>query len=339
MEGGGGMKKIAVVVSWICIGWMVASCVHAPQLPMFKQLENYRFDPAIPLLDRVAEVPPHLLEALKKLDERDNYRPYVPTLQDKKMIVAAFHAIPGIQRDVLDRRLVGVYFVENFSAGGYSDYLFDRDGNIYTILVLNPAILRTGISRWIKEKELSAFGNDRNDIDLTVECKEGDMTALVYILLHETAHILDYVSGCTPYVEKDLAAMGKPLDAASFAGAAWLDYDRPLAVYDFPQRNKLGFYGAKTGSRISRNELFKLYRSLEATPFTNLYASQNWAEDFAETAAFSSLSRITGSACVIRLQGPEVENFEVSTTERKPVSMRLPILYGGCRARGAEEMK
>ena len=149
----------------------MVSFAHTP-IPMFKQLESYCYNPATPLLDRVAEVPPHLLEALKKLDERDDYRPYQTTLEDTKKIVAAFHAIPDVQRTVLEKRLVGIYFVENFSAGGYSDYLFDKNGNLYTILVLNPAILRTGISKWIKDKELSAFSNDRTDIDLSVECNE-----------------------------------------------------------------------------------------------------------------------------------------------------------------------
>ncbi|MDD5285289.1 MAG: hypothetical protein PHD54_05480 [Desulfuromonadaceae bacterium] len=328
------MKSIAVIVSCICIGWILASCAHSPETPMFKRLESYRFDPATPLMDRVAEVPAHLLESLKKLDGRDNYHPYIPTLDDMKKVVAAFHALPDMQRTVLDRRLVGIYFVENFAGGGYSDYLFDRDGNLYAILILNPAILRTGISKWITDKELSAFGNDRADIDLTVECREGDMSALVYILLHETAHILDYVSGCTPYVEKELADRGKPLDAASFTGMAWVDYNRPIAAYDFPQRSRLGFYGATSAPRISRSELSKLYRSLAATPFTNLYASQNWAEDFAETAAFSSLARIIGSACIIRVQGPPADRFEVSTTAREQVAKRLPILYRGCGVNG-----
>jgi hypothetical protein len=321
------MKRIAVIITWIFLGLIMASCSHPP---MFKQLENYRYDPATPLLDRVAEVPPHLLEALKKLDERDDYRPYLPTLEDTKKIVAALHAIPDIQRTVLEKRLVGIYFVENFSAGGYSDYLFDTDGNLYTILVLNPAILRTGISKWIKDKELSAFRNDRPDIDLIVECNEGEMTALVYIMLHEMAHIVDYVSGCTPYVEKDLISRGKSLDKASFTAAAWLDYDRPKAEFDFPQRRKMGFYGAAKDGGISRGELSNLYRALATTPFTNLYASQNWAEDFAEMSAFSSLARLIGSACVLRVKGPGVDTFEVSTTVREPVAKRLPLLYQGC---------
>ncbi|MDO9067120.1 MAG: hypothetical protein Q7W05_01530 [Deltaproteobacteria bacterium] len=324
------MKNIAVIFSLICIGLIIGSCVHTPQLAKFKQLENYHFDPMIPLLNRVAEVPSYLLEALKKLDERDDYRPYIPTLEDTNKIVAALHAIPDIQRVVLDRRLVGIYFVENFSAGGYSDYLYDRDGNLYTILVLNPAILSTGISKWIREKELSAFKNDIADINLTVECREGNMTALVYIMLHETTHIMDYVSGCTPYVEKDLAHRGKSLDSSSFTGEAWLDYDLPLARYDFPLRSKLGFYGAAKDSGISRSELPGLYRSLAATPFTNLYASQNWAEDFAETAAFSSLARIIGSGCIFRVEGPGTDPFEISTIFREPVERRLPILFNGC---------
>lgn len=321
------MKRLAVVITWIYLGLILASCSHSPS---FKQLENYRYDPATPLLDRVAEVPPHLLEALKKLDERDDYRPYQPTLEDAKKIVAAFHAIPDVQRAVLEKRLVGIYFVENFSAGGYSDYLFDKNGNLYTILVLNPAILRTGISKWIKDKELSAFRNDRSDIDLIVECNEGEMTALVYIMLHEMAHIVDYVSSCTPYVEKDLASSGKPLDKASFTAAAWQDYDHPKAEFDFPQRRKMGFYGAAQDGGISRSELSNLYRSLAVTPFTNLYASQNWAEDFAETSAFSLLSRLIGSACILRVKGPGAELFEVSTMVREPVARRLPLLYKGC---------
>jgi len=325
------MRRLPVLFVMVVLAGFLASCVASTGLPAFKRLENYRFDPSLALLERVGEVPPLLLEALKKLDNRPDYRPYNLTPEEMRQFSVALGELPDIQRTVLNGRLVGIYFVQNLSSGGYSDYLLDRNGVLHTVLVLNPAILHTGISRWIADKELSAFQADRTDISLTVECGEGGRSALLYLLLHETAHQLDYLSGCTPYVEKDLAAAGKPLAEVAFDAGAWQDYDHPLAAFDFPLRRRLRFYGLDNSVKLARGDLPHLYRRLAASPFTTLYASQNWAEDFAETAAFAALARSNGIVCTLRVQGPGQEQFEFPLLDRPPVVVRLPLLYAACR--------
>jgi hypothetical protein len=153
----------------------------------------------------------------------------------------------------------------------------------------------------------------------------------VYLLLHETAHQLDYLAGCTPYVEKDLAGRGKSLATVPFDSATWRDYNHPLPAFDFPLRGRLRFYGSDNSAKLSRSELPNLYRRLAKTPFTTLYASQNWAEDFAETAAFAALARINGIVCTMRVHGPGTERFEFPILDHPEVVIRLPLLYSACR--------
>lgn len=325
------MVRLPVLCVMLVLAGCLASCTASGTLPAFKRLENYRFDRATPLPDRVGEIPPLLLDALKRLDNRPDYRPYNLTPEEMRQFSAALDELPDIQRTAIEARLAGIYFVQNLSSGGYSDYLLDRHGVLHTVLVLNPAILHTSISRWITDKELSAFLADRDDIGLTTECTGGERSALLYILLHETAHQLDYVAGCTPYVEKELASAGKPPLTVPFSGVAWKEYDHPWPEFDFPQRDRLHFYGSDPSAKLSRSELPALYRRLEATPFSTLYASQNWAEDFAETAAFSALARYNGIVCTLRVRGPGTERFEVPTLDRSEAVIRLPLVYSSCR--------
>ncbi|HEX9079715.1 MAG TPA: hypothetical protein VF795_09010 [Desulfuromonadaceae bacterium] len=325
------MRRVPVLVVMIILAGCLASCASGG-LPPFKRLENYPFDPSKTLPERVTEVPPLLLEALKRSDNRPDYRAYRPTPGELRQLAAALGELPDIQRQALHGRLVGIYFVQNLSSGGYSDYLLDRRGVLHTVLVLNPAILHTGMSRWITDKELSAFTTDRSDIGLSVECSDGGRSALLYILLHEAAHQLDYLAGCTPYVERALAAAGKPLAAVPFAAAAWRDYDHPLPEFDAPLRGRLRFYGSGATARLPAGEMPALYRYLATTPFTTLYASQNWAEDFAETAAFAALARRDGIVCTLRVRGPGTEQFLMPLLDRPPVAARLPLLSPSCAA-------
>jgi hypothetical protein len=308
---------------------LLISCSHS-RLPAFKRLENYNFKPESTLQSRLGEIPPVLLESLKQLDNRADYRPYKLTPAEFKLFADDLALLPGIHRSAMQKRLAGIYFVENLSSGGYSDFVRGGDGKIYTVLVLNPSLLKTTISEWIKIKELSAFLEDREDISIRVDCGEKGRSALLYLLLHESAHLLDYVAICTPYVEKELAGSGRGLAQVPFVSVAWQDYHQPKPQFDFYQRSVLSFYGNDNSRKLSRSSLPDLYRNLAATPFNILYASQNWAEDFAETAAFSALKSITGKSCLITVDGPGANHFHFSVLERPAVSVRLPQLYSTC---------
>ena len=311
----------------------MVSCSRLGALSGYKDVERYGvFNTSTTLAERVAQPPAFLLEALKKMDNRNDYLAYVPTASEMRQIVDALDNIPDRQKAAMLSRLVGIFFVSNLSSGGYSDYLFDRNGTLHTILVLNPAILHTGISQWIKDKEMSAFFDDKSGVVMSVDCDEGERSALLYILLHESAHQLDYIAGCTPYVEKDLSKSGKPLNGVPFAAVTWKGYDLPLPAFDYSRRSQLRFYGNDDSAKLPGREMPAAYRRLAKTPFTLLYASQNWAEDFAETVAFTELKRIIGKGCRIHIKGAGKQDFMFDLLERKVAAERLPFLYSSCSA-------
>ena len=315
-----------------CICLVLSACTVPSALPDYKILDIYAFRPGASLVGRVGLPPAPLLDALQLSDGRPDYRAYRPTSADMVQIGAALNELPDRQRRAMLARLAGIYFVSNLSSGGYSDYVYGHDGTLHTVLVLNPAILRVSMSQWIRDKELSAFRDDGSGVTIDVDCGDDDRSALLYILLHESGHLLDYVAGCTPYVEKPLAASGKPLKLVPFVAAAWRNYDRPLPVFDFSGRNRYRFYGAAPDAQRPLGELPQAYRHLALTPFQLLYASQNWAEDFAETVAFSEFKRITGRECRIRISQPGKPDFEFSLLDRPAVQARLPLLYSSCNS-------
>jgi hypothetical protein len=56
---------------------------------------------------------------------------------------------------------------------------------------------------------------------------------LIYILLHETTHIVDYVEHYTPYGEDNIRELGLSLPETIFSKAVWKHYSEPALAFDF----------------------------------------------------------------------------------------------------------
>lgn len=249
-----------------------------------KRLESYQFDPSVPLIDRVKEAPDFLLAYLHDLYDSRSYTPYMPSETELAEVKINLDLLPPGYLQTLQQRLIGIYFINNWIGSGMSDYVLDSNSEVFTFIIINPETMRHNISDWMTYREGTCFlmgGQEDGGIEITVDCGE-EYSGLMYPLLHEASHIMDFVHNFTPYVYDDMEESGLSVPETAFVQSIWTGYDSPAPEAEFSLREDVTFYGKENGPLIHVSEAPALYRDLEKTPFVSLYGSQNWAEDFAE---------------------------------------------------------
>lgn len=252
----------------------------------YKRFENYSFDPSLPLIDRVEKVPDIVLSYYRKMDEAPSYAAYAPSREEMREIERCLAALPGVHRRVLEEKLLGIYFIDNFLGSGMADYVLDEDDDMYLILIFNPLTLKAGLSEYVSYKENTCFVQDDPAIEIEIELGDS-YSGFMYILMHETTHCIDYIERFTPFVEPHLAELqGRGGHDTSFSGTVWEAYDKVRENVPFAYKDRVTFYGFCGGPKLKLSEAVEVYRGLARTPFVSLYSSFNWAEDFAEYVTY-----------------------------------------------------
>jgi len=153
-----------------------------------QRLENYAFKPESSLIARAGTPPAVIMTYLEGLDSRP-YKAYVPSGDKLALVKASFQLLPAAHREILKRKLIGLYFVRDFSSSGLTLPVFDRDGNIYSLMVFNSKVLTDGVSSLLSRKENTAFArlglNSRVEVNCGVK-----YTGFLYILLHEATQLV-----------------------------------------------------------------------------------------------------------------------------------------------------
>jgi hypothetical protein len=226
------------------------------------------------------------------------------------MIGDYLRKLPGHYQEVLQQRLVAIYFINDLRGSGATDYILDAKGDIYTIMLFNPDTLKTDLSKWLTYRENSCFIRNTAGVKIDINCGT-EYTGFLYALVHESTHVVDYVESYTPYVENNIAVI-KEVKATStpFTNNVWNDLAAPVLSYDFPKRKNITFYG-DGGPKINISDARELYEHLMVTPFVSLYGSMNWAEDFSDSMTFYHITRMLGQPYEIRYakSGDQVRVF------------------------------
>lgn len=291
-------KSFAQVGLWALLVSPLFLFANPPMLQeLMKQpahvLSNFDYDPSRPLMDRVGIAPDFVMTFLRNMDGRTDYKPYRLNAMEKSLLSNNLSLLPERMLKVFDESLIAIYFVENFLGSGMADFVLDDRGQMKTVLYINPATLKNDISKWLTFKENSCFIPDAQ-ASVRIWCGTNH-TGLLYILLHEGAHIVDYIDAVTPYVEKSLIGIGKQgKGSKAFTKRVWQSYKVPQKKFDYPRRDKVDFYGLGGGPHLAMTNAASLYWSLEKTPFASIYGSMNWAEDLAEFVTFYHLVEVLG---------------------------------------------
>lgn len=278
---------------------------------LFQQLQG---NLAQPLAARVQKMPGELLKATQDEDRAlginntVNYSARTSTAEELALVNAYIALLPRAQQRVFAEKLLALYIVDGFSGAGMSDWVVDRDGRIYYYVILNSALFSTSLDDWLSHKEDSPFDQSAAEPTLRVRTQTA-YKALMYGLLHEGAHIVDYERGITPYLDPlHRQLSGRTGETSAFTSEVWEKWTRPAARYDFKHRSELNTYGIFTRKAlIPRSELAGIFAQLKNSPFVSFYSATSWNEDFADYLTYHHIeTKLGGTVAVELLQAGQV---------------------------------
>ncbi|MBI5240765.1 MAG: hypothetical protein HY926_09855 [Elusimicrobia bacterium] len=285
------------------------------------QVKSYAFDPASPLESRLGPCPEMLLAWLREIDDKPGYRGYAPSAAEKRLVLELLAALPERMKQAFQERLLGIYFVEDFTGNGMSNWVLDESGQVHAWLVVNPAAFKKSLSETLTAREASVFKGGGVKVDCGTRYR-----GVVYTILHEGLHVYDFVRGVTPYVEEAVVHAARGGKGLGASWDVWESLKKPRPEADFPFRDELRFYGMNGGPSIRAADAAKVYLGLMRSPFPSLYASQSWAEDAAELFTFHHITSVLKQPYVIRLAGPRPASFEPMRSGH--AAARARRLYG-----------
>jgi hypothetical protein len=315
------MRRFIITVAFLHA--FVAGCGAFERPDPVHCHKNYHFDPRSPLESRISLPPSFVLDYLKKLDSRPDYEGYLPSLPEQLALQQAFNNLPSLNRSVCEKRLLGIYFINNFTGNGLSEWVTDGKGNIYAVMVLNSSVLRMTISELLTAKEKTCFINDDPAIDIRINTGSR-FSGLSYILLHESTHVVDYVQAITPYVDNSSRDHFKKRPSSTiFTQAIWAAYDKPSMALYFT--GNVFFYGIKA-PQLHISHAADVYKELGTSPFPSLYASQSWAEDLAELLTFYHLTAVMQQPYIIEVLKNSRIIFSIRPMDGLLIQKRVPYL-------------
>lgn len=292
----------------------------------FRKLASYGFEPGSSIIDRVGETPEFVLSEWMNEDKRQDYSSYAPGRDEMEIIKTCLGLIPDLHKRVLNERLVGIYFINNFMGSGLCDWLVDEEGKVYCYIAFNPEVFQSDISGLITKKENTPFIPDKTNISVQINC--GDKhPGFLYILLHESTHAVDYIMGITPYTSPWFSKLKKKHPKTTpFIKDIWKDYNHPLEKYDFEMRTSLKYYGLFGGPEINISDARALYSRLSKTPFASMAGSVNWAEDLAEFLTFYHLTEKLKTSYSITVLENRKPIFIYEPMKNSRLKKRFPVM-------------
>jgi hypothetical protein len=143
-----------------------------------------------------------------------------------------------------------------------------------------------------RENTCFTASNDDTRVEVNVS---GEYGGLLYILLHEVSHIVDYVERVTPHVEPGIRRLyAGEEDGFPFTEEYWDGYDVLDGSVKVNFQNRMSFYQEDHNRRVPSTAIPNVYMELRETPFCSTYSYISWAEDFAEYATMYYLTQSLG---------------------------------------------
>lgn len=239
------LKKISIISLYLLLLFSCSSAKYNKLNPVQK-FENYDFDRNSNLIQRVQPTPEFLLEYLINWDSRPNYKDYKLDESERKILSDSFALIPESYRPILKDSLIGVYFIENFWGGGMTSLVVDSENNIYTVIFLNPILLKMNLNEAFLLKERSCFINNDYSYEIKVDISD-EYNGILYILLHELTHAIDYKERLTPYAHEPILKFYQDKDSRYNYNGIWNDYSEINDSYNSPIFKLISFYGFNNG--------------------------------------------------------------------------------------------
>lgn len=183
-------------------------------------------------------------------------------------------------------------------------------------IVLRAGLLNESASAFLTRKERSYYSMDGSD--LTVSIDVGSSPALLYVLLHESVHVLDISNRGG----KDVSPQLFPNNTSDqLVRGIWENHITKVPAYQSPLL-QMSWFGEGKPQNIQAAEA--AYRMLATTPFVSLYGGSNWYDDVAELVTCYYLTQNLHQPYRIVLSRGAETVYSLSPMEDALVRARFP---------------
>jgi hypothetical protein len=287
----------------------------------YKNMENYNGNISLSVKNKIISPNKFVIDGINQMDSTDAYSGYELTEAEKNVFMEYYNLLPEKYKDIINNKVFAIYFINNFKGSGMTDCVFDKNNNAYIILYLNRELLNKTISEWIEFRDNSPFIDNAN-IDIEVDFNTNYL-ALIFGLLHETSHIYDFYYNITPYTDPYLMNIYDIEYSKSFTKDIWDDFKKQKSIYNIFCDHEISFYDL--GNRLDKELSMEFYKRLVNSPFSSLYGSTTWSEDFAETFTYYYLNKFLETRYEIKIYKNNELNMIYSPTDNPLIIERYKL--------------
>jgi len=288
--------------SRILLLWFVAS------LPLISRTQG--FSSTNPLSSRVEQTPESVLASFREAGMSP--REHSMTPEESAAVAAAFEKLPPLHQRILKEHLEGISFLDDMPNTALTSIVVTGDSIRRYHITFRAATLHQTISEWLTEKENTCFSSTDTGIHVTVHA--GDQPAIIYILLHETTHVVD----------GSLALFDKPDNSfkRNFTNKIWKSRSTMAFRDSLLETNHFRRGGRVYPISVARN----LYGALERTAFVSLYSTSSWSEDLAECLTVYHLTQLLKQPFRIMVSRCGKTIFAYEPAKKRRVFQRMKML-------------
>ena len=236
-----------------------------------------------PLELRISDTPHSVLKMFADAGE-PTPTTHALTPGEQGTLAAAFGALPPLHRRVLADRLASISFLNGMPNTALTSPVNPTETETRYHWTIRAGVLHENVSEWLTAKERTLFIDGSSMERVSIEA--GKLDAILYVLLHEGAHIVDATLGLTPRIPREGGR--QPVPPTPFTDGVW----RERFIAASPYRNMLLEQVAYRagGKPLPIERARSMYDALKRTPFVSVYATTNWHDDLAETLSVYHLT-------------------------------------------------
>jgi hypothetical protein len=233
---------------------------------------SVEFDPSIPLASRLTTTPNAVLQRFRG-SANSTITPHQLSTAERAKVDGALQQLPGFARQAFLQHVRSISFLEGMPSNGTTIKEDGTAGPVFDV-VLRASILNESISDFLTRKERNCYS--ATDSTKTLSVDAGPLPALLYVLLHESVHIVDISNRDGQAGPPRLFTNGAP---NRLVQGIWRDATTKEPAHGSPLLEGTWF---RTGKPASIDLAETTYVALARSPFVSLYGSSNWYDDVAE---------------------------------------------------------
>ncbi|OOQ58348.1 hypothetical protein BC343_09830 [Mucilaginibacter pedocola] len=237
---------------------------------------------------------------------------HITTAREFMAINQAFALLPPLHQRVLKEHLAGISFLDDMPNTALTSIVESADSVRRYHITFRAAILKQTVSEWLAEKERTCFIPDSSGTSISFIA--GNLNAIVYVLLHETTHVVDGSLDIFHDTSKGFANQ--------FTGGVWADRLTFATPDSLLNKNRF----RRGGKPLPYSSTIAIYKALQQTPFVSLYSTSSWSEDLAECLTVYHLTKKMKQPFKLQLSNNGKVIFSNEPLKNSKVTQRMKSL-------------